>query len=85
MKKTNKNKTNKMISLKKIKLNHFRKMSKYIPNSSSLSKSHIKSLEEYQKLYQESITDSDKFWEKIAKENFFWKKNWNKVSNIELI
>lgn len=77
---TNQNKKPiKMISLSKKIKKTYRQMSKYVPNSSNLTKSHLKSLEEYKNMYKESITDSDKFWDKIAKENFFWKKKWDKV------
>ena len=38
----------------------------------------IRSLEEYQKAYKESVEDPDKFWSGIA-ENFYWRKKWDKV------
>jgi acetyl-CoA synthetase len=39
---------------------------------------HIKSLEEYERIYQESIDDPDKFWSRIAGE-LHWFKRWDKV------
>jgi len=39
---------------------------------------HIRSLEEYQDLYNESIKDPDKFWGRIAGE-LHWFKKWDKV------
>jgi acetyl-CoA synthetase len=41
-------------------------------------KAHIKSMEEYQRLYQESINDPEKFWAGIAHE-LHWFKPWDKV------
>ncbi len=38
----------------------------------------IKSFEEYQEKYKESIESPEKFWADVA-ENFVWKKKWNKV------
>ena len=38
----------------------------------------IKSLEEYQQVYQKSINNPSTFWGEIA-ENFVWRKKWSKV------
>jgi len=38
----------------------------------------IKSLEEYQLRYKQSVEDPEKFWAEIA-ENFLWRKKWDKV------
>ena len=38
----------------------------------------IKSFEEYQQKYKESIEAPEKFWADVA-ENFLWKKKWDKV------
>ncbi|HEY8387553.1 MAG TPA: acetate--CoA ligase [Parasegetibacter sp.] len=38
----------------------------------------IKSFEEYQKAYQESVEAPEKFWSEIA-EHFHWRKKWDKV------
>ncbi len=38
----------------------------------------IRSLEEYQSVYKESIENPESFWSKVA-EHFTWKKKWNKV------
>eukprot|EP00899_Mesostigma_viride_P012600 jgi/Mesvir1/21340/Mv10023-RA.2 len=37
---------------------------------------HVKSLDEYQEMYRQSIHDPDKFWADMAK-NFYWKKPFN--------
>jgi len=39
---------------------------------------HIKSLEEYERLYKESMDDPEKFWSRIANE-LHWFKKWDKV------
>src|SRR3954465_6320192 len=38
----------------------------------------IRSFEEFQKIYQKSISDPEKFWSDIA-EQFVWRKKWDKV------
>jgi acetyl-CoA synthetase len=38
----------------------------------------IRSLEEYQLRYKQSVEDPEKFWAEIA-ENFVWRKKWDKV------
>ena len=40
----------------------------------------IKSVEQYQLAYKESIENPEKFWAEIA-ENFQWRKKWDKVLN----
>jgi len=39
---------------------------------------HIKSLEDYERIYKESVEDPEKFWAKIATE-LHWFKKWDKV------
>ena len=38
----------------------------------------IKSFDEYQRVYQESIENPEEFWAGIA-ENFYWRRKWNRV------
>ena len=45
---------------------------------SSAQKAHIKSLEEYETLYKQSIEDPETFWAGVAKE-LHWFKPWDKV------
>ena len=45
------------------------------------AKAYIKSREEYQKMYGESIENSDTFWAKIAEEYVTWFKKWDKVQD----
>ena len=42
-------------------------------------KAHIKSREEYEKMWKESIKDRNRFWSKIAEEHVTWFKKWDKV------
>lgn len=41
-------------------------------------RAHIKSLQEYESLYHESVTDPEKFWGQIAEE-LYWFKKWDRV------
>lgn len=43
-----------------------------------MEKLQIKSFEEYQRVYKESIEKPDEFWGDVA-EHFVWKKKWDKV------
>ncbi|WP_026902651.1 acetate--CoA ligase [Pedobacter glucosidilyticus] len=38
----------------------------------------IKSFEDYQKVYQQSVEQPEQFWDTVAS-SFLWKKKWNKV------
>ena len=48
------------------------------PPASFSQKAHIKSMEEYHRLYRESIDESDKFWSRAASE-LHWFKKWDRV------
>jgi acetyl-CoA synthetase len=48
------------------------------------SKAHVKSLAQYQKLYNESVRSPDKFWDKQAKNELVWFKPWRKVLEWKL-
>jgi acetyl-CoA synthetase len=50
----------------------------YEPSDSVTAKATIKTMDEYQKLYQKSVKDPEKFWGDLAEE-LEWKKKWNKV------
>ena len=43
------------------------------------AKAHIKSLDEYQRMYNRSIQDPEGFWAEVAEKNFFWKQKWTRV------
>ena len=46
------------------------------------AKAHIKSLEEYEALYKQSIEDPEALWAGAAKE-LHWFKTWDKVFGVE--
>ncbi|KAK4667231.1 acetyl-coenzyme A synthetase 2 [Podospora pseudopauciseta] len=48
------------------------------------SKPHLSSLEEYQKLYKESITEPKKFWGRLARELLTWSKDFQTVHSGSL-
>ena len=52
------------------------------PKYKDQSKAHIDNDELFQSLYSDSITDSDKFWSKIAK-RISWSKGWDRVSDVD--
>ncbi len=51
---------------------------KFPPPKEFSAKAHVKSLDEYKKLYERSISDPDGFWGEQAK-NLDWFKKWDKV------
>ena len=53
---------------------------KFAPPESFTKKAYIKSREEYQKLWDESIKDPEGFWAKVAEEQITWYKKWDKVN-----
>ncbi len=54
------------------------------PPPEKLAKSaHIKGMEQYKRMYQESIQDPEKFWGKVAEE-LDWSQKWSKVLDWKL-
>jgi len=53
------------------------------PRSDFSSKAYIKNMDEYKKMYNESIKNPDKFWGKLAEEHVSWYKKWNKVQEYD--
>ncbi len=51
---------------------------KFEPSAEFQKKAHIKSLEEYERLYKESVEQPEKFWGDVANE-LHWFKPWDKV------
>ncbi len=49
-----------------------------------MSSYHIQSLEEYFKVYRKSVKKPEKFWNKIADENFTWFQKWDKVLEYDM-
>ena len=48
------------------------------PDADFAAKAHVKSLEQYQEMYDRSINDPEGFWSEIA-EQFEWDQKWSKV------
>lgn len=44
-----------------------------------MSSYHIQNLEQYFKVYRQSVEDPEGFWEELAKNNFNWHKKWDTV------
>lgn len=42
-------------------------------------KAHIKSMEEYEKLYKQSVEDPEGFWAEMAEKHITWFKKWDRV------
>ena len=54
----------------------------FLPFAKWTKESHINSLDQYKKIYKESISNPDKFWASIA-ERVHWYKKWEKVSDVD--
>ncbi len=52
------------------------------PSSETVARAHIKSMDEYKKMYQHSIDDPEGFWGEVA-EGFYWKEKWSKVREYD--
>ena len=52
------------------------------PDDAFKNAAQIKSMEDYQKLYDHSIEDPDSFWSSVASE-LHWFKKWDRVCNRE--
>ena len=55
----------------------------FAPSPEFSAKAHIKSLEQYEALYKESIENPEKFWAGVAEE-LHWFKRWDKVLQWDL-
>ena len=53
-----------------------------LPFAKWTKESHINSLDQYKKIYKESISNPDEFWASIA-ERVHWYKKWEKVSDVD--
>ncbi len=51
------------------------------PNPKLNKDAHIPSFESYQELYQQSVENPEKFWGDIARNNFYWKKEFTEILN----
>ena len=52
----------------------------FAPSAEFSAQAHIKTREQYDEMYKESIENPEKFWGDIA-ETFVWKKKWDRVRN----
>ena len=55
---------------------------KFNPPAEFAKRAHIKSMDEYKKMYERSIKDPDGFWSEIAN-GFYWKQKWTKVRDYD--
>lgn len=51
----------------------------FSPPDEFSSQAHVKSLEEYQQLYEKAKADPEKFWADLAEQELHWFKKWDKV------
>jgi acetyl-CoA synthetase len=60
-----------------------RETRRFPPQPEFQSTAYIKSLEEYKRLYEWSVTDPEGFWSKIAEENITWQKRWERILDYD--
>ncbi len=51
----------------------------FVPPEWFSKKAHIKSMEEYETLYRESVEDPEGFWHRMAEETISWYRRWERV------
>ncbi|MCL5978701.1 MAG: acetate--CoA ligase [Nitrospirae bacterium] len=49
------------------------------PSKEFSRRAHVKSMEEYEKIYKRSVDDPEGFWAEMAEKNITWFKKWDKV------
>ena len=54
----------------------------FSPSKDFAARAHIKSLEQYKRMYQRSIEDPEGFWGEIAGQ-FYWQKKWTKFREYD--
>ena len=57
----------------------------FTPSAEFRAKAHIKSLEEYEKIYKWSVEDPEGFWGEMAEKNLTWYKKWDKVLEYDFL
>jgi acetyl-CoA synthetase len=55
----------------------------FAPNPEFSAHAYVKSMDQYKKMYDESIKDPEGFWGKLAEEHVSWYKKWNKVRDYD--
>lgn len=58
---------------------------KFYPPKGFQEKAHVKSPEEFEKMYEESLRDPEGFWARMADENITWSKRWDKVMHYDFL
>ncbi len=53
------------------------------PSKEFSQRAHIKSMEEYERLYKWSVEDPEGFWAEMAEEHITWFKKWEKVLDYD--
>lgn len=49
---------------------------KIFPDQEFSQQAYISSIDEYQKLYRQSVQDPKAFWSQIARDDFYWEKDF---------
>ena len=55
------------------------------PREKFSKRAHVKSMDEYEKLYKWSIEDPEDFWAEMAEKNLVWFKKWDKVLEYDFM
>ena len=58
---------------------------KYQPNAGFSKNAHIKSLDQYRDIYQDSINDPEGFWSREAEKRIDWFQKWNTVREFDFV
>lgn len=53
----------------------------YYPSSRQKNGAHVNGLDDYMRLYQESIVKPEKFWRRMC-EDFYWEKPWHTLNDV---
>jgi acetyl-CoA synthetase len=54
-----------------------------VPSEEFKSKAYVKNMDEYKRLYENSIKDPEGFWGKLAEEHLSWFQKWTKVRDYD--
>ena len=57
---------------------------KYFPKKELVQNAHISGINQYRKIYNESITDYDTYWGNVSKD-ILWMKKWDKIRSFDFI
>src|SRR3989304_925175 len=52
------------------------------PPKAFSERAHIRSLDQYRRMYERSIDDPEGFWGEVA-DDFYWQKKWTKVREFD--